>query len=170
MYFLLYSKLSTWFLDLNIMIQIAFVRFVHSWGWTFVCRKYWFEGYRPKPQGGGGLIMYYRARNFHNLLPVTRARRNKNGQKQLLLSILAPHQKLKKSTVAGWVKAILGSAGINQTYLLHIQLELLPLLKLRWKVYHLRIFWNEVIDPINQYDKSTITNLFQMSQLNSKMY
>ena len=75
--------------------------------------------------------MYCRARNFHNLLQVTRAWRNKNGQKQLLLSILAPHQKVKKSTVAGWVKAILGSAGIDQTYLLHIQLELLPLLKLR---------------------------------------
>ena len=45
-------------------------------------------------------------------LPVTQAWRNKNGQKQLLLSTLAPHQGVK-STVAGWVKAILGSAGID---------------------------------------------------------
>ena len=46
-------------------------------------------------------------------LQVTQAWRNKNGQKQLLLSTLAPHQEVKKSTVAGWVKAILGSAGID---------------------------------------------------------
>ena len=32
---------------------------------------------------------------------------------QLLLRTLAPHQEVKKSTVAGWVKAILGSAGID---------------------------------------------------------
>ena len=46
-------------------------------------------------------------------LQVTQAWRNKNGQKQLLLSTLAPHQEVKKSTAAGWVKAILGSAGID---------------------------------------------------------
>ena len=39
-----------------------------------VCRKFWFEGYCPKPQGensflGGALIIYYNvARNFHNLI------------------------------------------------------------------------------------------------------
>ena len=39
---------------------------------------------------------------------------NKNGQKQLLLlHTLAPHQEVKKSTVAGCIKAILGSAGID---------------------------------------------------------
>ena len=64
-------------------------------------------------------------------LQVVQAWRNKNGQKLLLLSILVPHQEVKKSTVASWVKAILGSAGIDQTYLLHIQLELVPLLKVR---------------------------------------
>ena len=32
---------------------------------------------------------------------------------QLLLRTLAPHQEVKKSTVAGWVKAILGSAGTD---------------------------------------------------------
>ena len=46
------------------MIQIAFVRVVHVWGRASVCRKYWFEEYRPKPQGElisrGELIMYYR--------------------------------------------------------------------------------------------------------------
>ena len=46
-------------------------------------------------------------------LQITQAWRNENDQKQLLLSILPPHQKIKKSTVASWVKAILGSAGIN---------------------------------------------------------
>ena len=34
-------------------------------------------------------------------LQVTQAWRNKNGQKQLLLSTLAQHQEVKKSTVAG---------------------------------------------------------------------
>ena len=34
------------------MIQIAFVRLVHVWGRAPVCQKYWFEGYRPKLQGG----------------------------------------------------------------------------------------------------------------------
>ena len=57
--------------------------------------------------------------------------RNKNGQKQLFLSTLAPRQEVKKSAVAGWVKAILGSAGTDTKYLLHIQLELLALLKPR---------------------------------------
>ena len=46
-------------------------------------------------------------------LLLTRPRRNKNGQKQLL-SALAPHQDVKRSTVDGWVKAILGSAGIHR--------------------------------------------------------
>ena len=46
-------------------------------------------------------------------LQVTQAWRNKNGQKQLLLSTLAPHQEVKTSIVAGWVKAIFGSAGID---------------------------------------------------------
>ena len=46
-------------------------------------------------------------------LQIAQAWRNENGQKQLLLSTLAPHQKVKKSTVAGWVKATLGSARID---------------------------------------------------------
>ena len=46
-------------------------------------------------------------------LQVTQAWWNKNSQKQPLLSTLAPYQEVKKSTVAGWVKAILGSAGID---------------------------------------------------------
>ena len=46
-------------------------------------------------------------------LQVTQAWRNKYGQKQLLLSTLDPHQEVKKSTVAGRVKTILGSAGID---------------------------------------------------------
>ena len=44
----------------------------------------------------------------------TQAWRNKNAPKQLLLSTLAPYQEVKKSTVAGWVKASLGSAGIDK--------------------------------------------------------
>ena len=39
------------------LIQIAFVRFVHVGGWTSVCRKYWFEGYHPKPQGGTNNVL-----------------------------------------------------------------------------------------------------------------
>ena len=50
---------------------------------------------------------------IQSYLQVTQAWLNKNGQKQILLSTLAPHQKVKKSTVVGWVKAILGSAGID---------------------------------------------------------
>ena len=46
-------------------------------------------------------------------MQVTQAWRNKNGQKQLLLSRLSPHQNVKRFTVTGWVKAILGSAGID---------------------------------------------------------
>ena len=46
-------------------------------------------------------------------LQVTQVQQKENGQKQLLLSTLAPHQADKKSTVAGCVKAILGSAGID---------------------------------------------------------
>ena len=46
-------------------------------------------------------------------LQVAQAWRNKNGRKQLLLSTLAPHQEVKKPTVAGSVKAILGSTGID---------------------------------------------------------
>ena len=44
---------------------------------------------------------------------ITQAQQNKNSPKQLFLSILAPHQEVKKSTVAGWVKAILGSVRID---------------------------------------------------------
>ena len=32
-------------------MQIAFVRFVHAWGWPSACRKYFFEGYLLKLQG-----------------------------------------------------------------------------------------------------------------------
>ena len=46
-------------------------------------------------------------------LQLTQAWRNKNDQKHLFLSTLAPHQEVKRSTVASWVKAILGSAGID---------------------------------------------------------
>ena len=46
-------------------------------------------------------------------LQATQAWRHKNGQKQLLLNTSAPHQEVKNSTVAGWVKAILGSAGTD---------------------------------------------------------
>ena len=46
-------------------------------------------------------------------LQVAQAWRNKNGRKQLLLSTLASHQEVKKPTVAGWVKVILGSTGID---------------------------------------------------------
>ena len=46
-------------------------------------------------------------------LQVTQTWLNKNGQKQLLLSALVSHQDVKKYTVADWVKAILGSAGID---------------------------------------------------------
>ena len=65
-YFFLYSKnqISTWFLDLNIMIQIAFVRFVHAWGWTSVCRKYWFEGYRPNFSGGTNNVLQTAAKRL----------------------------------------------------------------------------------------------------------
>ena len=41
--------------NLNIIIQIAFVRFACAWGWVSVCQKYWFEGYCPKPQSGTSL-------------------------------------------------------------------------------------------------------------------
>ena len=50
-------------------------------------------------------------------LQVTQEWCNKNGQKQLL-STLVPHQELKKSTVAGWVKSILCSPGIDTNLLL----------------------------------------------------
>ena len=53
------------------------------------------------------------AQGIKSYLRVKQAWWNKNGQKQLLLSTLAPHQKVKKSSVAGWVKAILGSPGID---------------------------------------------------------
>ena len=48
--------------NLNIMIQIAFVRFVRAWDWISVFQKYWFEGYPPKPQSGTNFSrgMYYR--------------------------------------------------------------------------------------------------------------
>ena len=46
-------------------------------------------------------------------LQVMQAWRNKNGQKQLLLGTLVPHQEVKTSTVAGWVKTILGSTEID---------------------------------------------------------
>ena len=32
----------------------------------------------------------------------------------------------------------------------------------------MRVFWNEVVGPINQHGKNIISNLFQMSQLNFK--
>ena len=48
--------------NLNIMIQIAFVRFVRARDWISVFQKYWFEGYPPKPQSRTKLSrgMYYR--------------------------------------------------------------------------------------------------------------
>ena len=55
----------------------------------------------------------------------------KNGQKQLLLSTLVQHQEVKKSTVAGWAKAILGSAGIDTNLFTAHSIELLPRSKLR---------------------------------------
>ena len=50
--------------------------------------------------------------DIKSYLQVTQAWRNTNGQNQLLLSTLAPYQEVKKSEVAGWVKAILGTVGI----------------------------------------------------------
>ena len=73
-------------------------------------------------------------------LQVTQAWRNKNGQKQLLLSILAPHQEVKKSTVAGSVKAILGSAGIDTNLFTAHSTRAASTSKAKVKVYHLRIF------------------------------
>ena len=35
----------------NIMIRMAFMRFIHAWGWISVCWQFWFEGYHPKLQG-----------------------------------------------------------------------------------------------------------------------
>ena len=46
-------------------------------------------------------------------LQVTKRWRPENGPKQLLLSTIEPHQEVKKSTVAGWVKSMLRLAGIN---------------------------------------------------------
>ena len=98
-------------------------------------------------------------------LQVTQAWRNKNGQKQLLLSTLVPHQEVKKSTVAGWVKAILGSAGIDTNLFTAHSTRTASTSKGKLKGLLLEVFWNEVIGPINQHDENIITNLFQMSQL-----
>ena len=53
------------------------------------------------------------AQAIKSYLQATKVGRNKNGQKQLLLSTLPSYQEVKNSTVAGWVKAILGSGGID---------------------------------------------------------
>ena len=98
-------------------------------------------------------------------LQVTQAWRNKNGQKQLLLSTLVPHQEVKKSTVAGWVKAILSSAGIDTNLFTAHSTRTASTSKGKLKGLLLEVFWNEVIGPINQHDENIITNLFQMSQL-----
>ena len=98
-------------------------------------------------------------------LQVTQAWRNKNGQKQLLLSTLVPHQEVKKSTVASWVKAILGSAGIDTNLFTAHSTRTASTSKGKLKGLLLEVFWNEVIGPINQHDENIITNLFQMSQL-----
>ena len=98
-------------------------------------------------------------------LQVTQAWRNKNGQKQLLLSTLVPHQEVKKSTVAGWVKAILGSAGIDTNLFTAHSTRTASTSKGKLKGLLLEVFWNEVIGPINQHDENIITNLFQMNQL-----
>ena len=98
-------------------------------------------------------------------LQVIQAWRNKSGQKQLLLSTLVPYQEVKKSKVAGWIKAILGSAGIDTNLFTAHSTRAASTSKAKVKVYHLTIFRNEVIGPINQHGKN-IPNLFQMSQLN----
>ena len=64
--FLLVSWKST--INFNIVIQMGLMRFIHPWDWISVYRKYWFKGYRPKPQGEliswGELIMYYRPKTI----------------------------------------------------------------------------------------------------------
>ena len=101
-------------------------------------------------------------------LQVTQAWRNKNDQKQLLLSTLAPHQDVEKSIVAGWVKAILGSARIDIN--LFTAQSIRPAYTSKAKVKGLSI--EDILkrgnDPINQHGRSIITNFFQMSQPNFK--
>ena len=55
----------------------------------------------------------YVVQALKSYLQVTQAWWNKNDQKKLILSTLVPYQTVKKSTVAGWDKAILASAGID---------------------------------------------------------
>ena len=46
-------------------------------------------------------------------LQVLQKWRDKNGQKQLLLSTSEPHQEVQKSSVADWIKTLLRLVGVD---------------------------------------------------------
>ena len=87
-------------------IVFAFHKLTKSWGKGRPPLSVEFYAYRQHPN-------FCVEQAIKWCLQVTQAWWNKNGQKQLLLSTWVTHQEVKKSTVAGWVKAILGSAGIG---------------------------------------------------------
>ena len=42
------EKSCKWLLFCSLVLYLGLV---HEWGWISVCRKHWFKGYCPKPQG-----------------------------------------------------------------------------------------------------------------------
>ena len=101
-------------------------------------------------------------------LQVTIAWRNKNSQKQLLRRTFAPYQKVRKTTVAGWVKAILGLSGTNTNLFTAHSTRAASTSKVKVKGLPLedilkRGSWSNKWTRQKHYHK-----LFQMSQLNFK--